>query len=459
MSKIGRITTAGVVTNLYPTLTAGAAPTAIAMGPDGNLWFSESGASQVGRITTAGVMTEFPLPDTTRNFDIAPGPGGLWVPLFGAPPPPQIDADYPIPFAGLPYEIASGSDGALWFASNNQLGRSTTAGTITAFPLGYGGFAQSVVSGPDGNLWFTDPNQKIGRMTTAGVVTTFTTVGDPTRLAVGPDGALWFTEGGANRIGRMTTAGVVTNEFPIPVNAHAQGIVAGPDGNIWFTESFLSRIGRMKTSGALTEFPLPQTTRLFDIAVGPDGNLWFPEFDANRIGRLTTAGALLEFLIPTPDSKPYGITAGPDGKLWFTEFGANRVGKVTPPPPPTGSGLVTLAPCRIVDTRNPSGPLGGPALAANTSRLFTLTGVCGVPAAAKAVAVNVAVTQGGASGNLILSLAGSAPPLTSFINYASNQTRANNGVIALGIGGSILVQCNQASGSVHFILDVTGYFP
>jgi len=32
---------------------------------------------------------------------------------------------------------------------------------------------------------------------------------------VGADGALWFTEQNVNRIGRITTAGVIT-EFPVP---------------------------------------------------------------------------------------------------------------------------------------------------------------------------------------------------------------------------------------------------
>ena len=50
-----------------------------------------------------------------------------------------------------------------------------------------------------------------------------------------------------------------------------------------------------------------------------------------------------------------------------------------------------LTPCRVVDTRGPTGPQGGPALAANTVRNFTIIGVnsCGVPATAKAAAMNI----------------------------------------------------------------------
>jgi streptogramin lyase len=42
--------------------TAGSNPAGITTGPDGALWFTEFGANQIGRITTAGVITEFPIP-------------------------------------------------------------------------------------------------------------------------------------------------------------------------------------------------------------------------------------------------------------------------------------------------------------------------------------------------------------------------------------------------------------
>ncbi len=37
--------------------------------------------------------------------------------------------------------------------------------------------------------------------------------------------------------------------------------------------------------------------------------------------------------------------------------------------------FVPLTPCRIVDTRNPPGPTGGPALAANTQRSFPIVAI------------------------------------------------------------------------------------
>ncbi|HEX5856229.1 MAG TPA: hypothetical protein VFZ57_11470, partial [Thermoanaerobaculia bacterium] len=53
---------------------------------------------------------------------------------------------------------------------------------------------------------------------------------------------------------------------------------------------------------------------------------------------------------------------GPDAALWFTEFKGSKIGRIVPPAPLPPARLCTVAPCRVVDTRNPTGPFGGPAL-------------------------------------------------------------------------------------------------
>ena len=118
----------------------------------------------------------------------------------------------------------------------------------------------------------------------------------------------------------------------------------------------------------------------------------------------------------------------------------------------------SLSPCRVLDTRKAPGPLGGPALTANTVRTFTLAGVCGIPSTARGVSLNLTVTQGTAAGNLRLYAAGEAAPLASVINYLAGSTRANSVVGSLSSTGQIAVRCDQASGSVHLIVDVNGYF-
>jgi hypothetical protein len=118
----------------------------------------------------------------------------------------------------------------------------------------------------------------------------------------------------------------------------------------------------------------------------------------------------------------------------------------------------TVAPCRLIDTRNAAGPFGGPSLVAGGDRTFTLTGSCGISTRATAVSVNLTVTAPSAAGNLRLYPAGTALPTVSSINYSATQTRANNAIISLSPLGALTVRCSQASGTAHFILDVNGYF-
>jgi hypothetical protein len=119
----------------------------------------------------------------------------------------------------------------------------------------------------------------------------------------------------------------------------------------------------------------------------------------------------------------------------------------------------TLAPCRLIDTRNPAGPLGGPALAAGAERTFALTGACGIPAAAKALSINLTVVEPGGSGFLQALPGGAGASVSSAINFSPGSTRANNLLLTLAYDGSgtVLVR-SGASLPVDFLLDVTGYF-
>jgi hypothetical protein len=123
-----------------------------------------------------------------------------------------------------------------------------------------------------------------------------------------------------------------------------------------------------------------------------------------------------------------------------------------------GSGFHTLAPCRVLDTRNTTGPLGGPALTAGSDRTFTVVGRCGIPSGAKAISVNATVTLPSVSGDVRIYAAGSSLPVPTAIVYRSGQTRANNAVIALSPGGAFTVHCDQTTGTVQFLVDVNGYF-
>ena len=125
-----------------------------------------------------------------------------------------------------------------------------------------------------------------------------------------------------------------------------------------------------------------------------------------------------------------------------------------------------LTPCRVIDTRDPIGPQGGPALAANTIRNFAIINVnsCGVPVTAKAAAINITAILASEVGDLRVFPYLSAVPLASVINFsAADFALANGAIIPLAnIGGlDISVQTDMVPGStghVHLVVDVTGYF-
>ena len=129
----------------------------------------------------------------------------------------------------------------------------------------------------------------------------------------------------------------------------------------------------------------------------------------------------------------------------------------TPTPGPS-LGFYTVAPCRLVDTRNAAGPYGAPRLSAAAVRRFTLAGRCALPVGAKAVVLNVTIADATAPGHLRIYPADAPRPLASAINYRAGQIRANRAFVSLDTTGSLVVYCEQATGNVHLILDVSGYF-
>jgi uncharacterized protein (TIGR03437 family) len=239
--------------------------------------------------------------------------------------------EYPIPTSNsLAFSIAKGPDGALWFteANGNKVGRITTAGVITEYTVPTSNaYPRGITSGPDGALWFVEANgNKIGRITTSGVITEYvvpTSGASPTGIAAGSDGTLWFTEANTNKIGRIMTSGAFT-EYPVSTSgAEPWDITAGPDGALWFTEANAKRIGRITTSGTVAEYPIPAangyTGSPSDITNGSDGALWFDE-SPGGVGRITTTAA---FTLYNGLSGYSGITAGPDGALWVTAYPAS----------------------------------------------------------------------------------------------------------------------------------------
>ncbi len=131
-----------------------------------------------------------------------------------------------------------------------------------------------------------------------------------------------------------------------------------------------------------------------------------------------------------------------------------------------GGAAPTLHPlpaaCRVVDTRRPAGPDGGPALAGGSTRTFPVAGQCGVPSGALSVVATVTALRPSRRGSLVVTPAGSSAAGVS-VSFGRGQLRAAaQGTIALtgSPPGSVSAAARLAgnAGSVTFLLDVTGYY-
>ena len=126
-------------------------------------------------------------------------------------------------------------------------------------------------------------------------------------------------------------------------------------------------------------------------------------------------------------------------------------------PDSTAASFFTLTPCRLVDTRAGQAP----ALSSNVTRVFQVTGNCGVQAGASAISVNMTALQSTNSGSVRFGTGSCAnPPNWTTVFFPGGQIRSSNAILSLSATGSIAVQAVVAGGgTVHLTLDVNGYFP
>jgi hypothetical protein len=118
--------------------------------------------------------------------------------------------------------------------------------------------------------------------------------------------------------------------------------------------------------------------------------------------------------------------------------------------------FVPIAPCRLVDTRNPAGTFGGPALSAVSTRAFPIPSAgCNIPSTARAYALNVTIVPKGPFGYLTIWPTGSPQPVVSTLNALDGRVKANAAIVPAGTGGSINVFVTEAT---ELVLDINGYF-
>jgi uncharacterized repeat protein (TIGR01451 family) len=215
-------------------------------------------------------------------------------------------------------------------------------------------------------------------------------------------------------------------------NAPGAGASAGP---VTVTENLPTGLTLASMSGSGWSCSSNTCTRLDSLVPGAS----YPPITVN-VNVAWTAG--------TPLSNSVTVSGG--GSLNASATDSTTI------VPAQGLRFVPVTPCRLVDTRDPAGPFGGPAMAGGSSRSFVIPDTaCNVPLTALAYSLNVAVVPSGPLGFLTLWPTGQTQPLVSTVNSLDGRVKSNAAIVPAGTGGAISV---FASNATQVVLDINGYF-
>jgi len=274
----------------YPMLVKTDIPTAVAVAPNGTVWFTIEFSDAIGIFRNGKI-------DRMRKGSQNLEPLGL---------------------------AADGADGA-WYTDTpmRAISRILSDGAIRSFPLStpivrLGRLAVS--SG--GAVWFAD-------VTTASVTRLKDGVfirhdigslgATPYGIAVDSSDAVWTTLQGADLLAYISTDGGMTT-LDVPTRNSGLGDIAVDQrGAVWFLELRTNKIGRF-AEGRFTEFTIPtQSAGLTTLAAAPDGSVWFTELSVGKLGRFRD-GRVAEFRLPRPGSRPFAVAVDPSNNVWYTDL-------------------------------------------------------------------------------------------------------------------------------------------
>jgi uncharacterized repeat protein (TIGR03803 family) len=319
---------------------------------------------------------------------------------------------------------------------------------------------------PTGTVGFTSNGTAISGCT-AVPLTSFTAVCMTSTLALGTDAIVATYSGDTNYSGSSGTLSQIVNPVPSPVQfvtltpcrvvdtRNAPGPFCGPPiGGLSFRSFPLSMSGNPcgipasavayslnvtlipgPKLGYLTIWPAGEGQPVVSTMNSPDGRV---KANAAIIPAGTPSGSVSVYVTDTTN-----VVLDIDG--YFT--------------PSTGSTLefYPLTPCRVVDTRNPNGDLGGPYLQHKQQRNFpVLESTCGIPNSAQAYSFNfTAIPRTRSLGFLTVWPEGQPQPLVSTLNDPTGTIVANAAIVPGGTGGGITV---FPTDDTNLAIDVNGYF-
>ncbi|MFY9739924.1 MAG: hypothetical protein WAK11_12880 [Candidatus Cybelea sp.] len=305
--------------------TLGALYSAMALGPDGNVWFIDENAFRLVRISMNGSIKEFSFESVATGSAVSMTVGA--------------DKDFYI-----------GDESA-------NIVRVTAKGKAQAFtiPSGDNTSIDGMALGSDGNVWFAEFNH-IAKITPSGKITEFTypsgySTNQYGGVTTGSDGNIWFAESSNNAIGRVVPSTGKITMFPIPVSCTPAAVVLGNDKNVWFAcLASAPLLGDITPKGKVATFAIggafsANETEQF-CARGPDGEPWCASGNDGTVFRInTTSNTVTTFTPPLGSgARPDAVAAGSDGNLWIDSVGGDLDVLVTNPMTVTPTKLAFSAP-------------------------------------------------------------------------------------------------------------------
>ena len=478
-----KITSSGTLNTLYnfcsqPACADGAdSLAALLQGTDGNFYGTtigggayctqNSGCGTVFKITPSGMLT------TMHSFD-------------------DTD-DGKAPFAGLVHATDGNFYGTTAFGANPACTAglhgcgtvfrlsgpppSTTSVTSSPNPSSFGQqvtitatVAPAGPPAPTGTVGFTSNGTAISGCTAIPLSSSLTAVCMTTTLEVGTDAIVATYSGDSHYSGSSGAVAQLVNPLPSPVQfvsltpcrvvdtRNPDGTFGGPPIGGHASRSF-----PLSESDNGCDIPSTALAYSLNVTVVPPGRLGFltiwpsgegqPEVSLmNSLdGRIKANAAIVPAGAPLGSVTVYAtdttnVLLDIDGY-----FEANN-----------GSTLAfyPMTPCRVVDTRNPDGPFGGPFLSENQERDFSiLQSPCltpGIPAAAYSFNVTaVPHPTGQRLGFLTVWPQGQTRPGVSTLNNTTGTIVANAAIVPAGIGGGVAVYPNN---DTDLLIDINGYF-
>ncbi len=280
-------------------------------------------------------------------------------------------------------------------ANNNKIRKITAAGIVTTF-AGSGALGSTNGTGvaasffnpsaiavdASGNIYVAEPSSNlIRKITPAGVVTTFAGSGAtgstnatgtaasfniPSGLAIDGSGNIYVADAGNNKIRKITTAGVVTTfagsgsqgstdatgiaaSFNIP-----RGVAFDAVGNMYVAEQGNNKIRKITAAGLVTTFAgngsqgSTDATGIaasfylpFGVVVDALGNIFIADIGNNKIRKITAAGVVTTFAgsgtqgstdatgIAASFSNPYAVALDATGNVYVVDVDNNKIRKIS----------------------------------------------------------------------------------------------------------------------------------